>query len=256
MTQAVDEEAEVVEFGDKEPRSRRAILTQALAGVRRDPRLVPVIAGLGAVALFASLAGEWQTTTVDEGYIQPEAAGQALPAGLAELGGWAAAYSVGIFALVGCAGLVLFGRPAARDHARVLGLTTAGVLVGILAAITMWLGDGSVILGPSFYNPELQYELAYGRGLTTAFVGVVLLGVALFLAGRLMPAAPDAPPAPPAATEDVKEEEPAEQGDWPWRRPRQAREAHDPEADLPPPIDLTVAPTAPFVPLPDGKTDG
>ncbi|GFJ90660.1 hypothetical protein [Phytohabitans rumicis] len=201
------------------------------------------------------MIGEWQITTMtEEGIFTPDSTGQPIATGVADLGAWSAAYLVGIFGLVGCLGLVLFGRPTVRDHARVLGLTTTGVLAAILVAIAIDIDDRSVVFGPMTFGGAVPYEVEYGRGLTTAFIGVVFLGVALFISGRLMPAPPPAQPSPEAAPEKA-DEEPAEQADWPWRRPRQAREAHDPEADLPPPIDLTVAPTPPFVPLPDGKTD-
>jgi hypothetical protein len=241
----------VVEWGGEEQRpSRRAMLAKAFAGAGRDHRLVPVVAGLGAIAIFASLIGEWQLTTItDPETFGPNAVTAPISADLGQLQGWAAGYVLGIFALAACVGLVLFGRPAVRHHARIVGLTTAGVLLALLAAITAYLNDDSIYLGPAAFN-DVNHEVAYGRGLTMAFLGVGALAVALYLAGRLMPAPP--PAAETAAAQAA--EPPTEEPDWPWRR-RDARQPHEVESDLPAPADLTVAPTAPFVPLPDQKSD-
>lgn len=249
-----DDDAAVVEFGAQEPRSRRAALTDALSKLRGDHRVVPVVAGLAALALFASLAGEWQVTTINE----PDFFGQGLAAapvsaGLGELGGWAAAYLIGVFALVGCVALVLFAQPAVRDLARVIGLAMAGTLGAVVVAISFDLSDRSVAVASlGIYNgPDApQYELTYGRGLTMAFLGVGGLALALYLAGRLMPAPTQvdaAATAGAAAPPDGAAESQAESADWPWRRPS-AKQA---PAEVPQPIDLTVSPATPFVPLSD-----
>jgi hypothetical protein len=245
-----DDDAAVVEFGGQEPRSRRAALNDVLGKLRHDRRVVPVVAGLAALALFASLAGEWQVTTINE----PDFFGQGLspapvPAGLGELGGWAAAYLIGVFALVACVALVLFAQPAVRDLARVIGLAVAGTLGAVVVAIAFDLNDRSVAVASlGIYNgPDApQYELTYGRGLTMAFLGVGGLALALYLAGRLMPAAAGSI-ATGAASAESDDLAPAE-SDWPWRRPA-AKETQAEE--IAQPIDLTVSPAAPFVPLTD-----
>ncbi|MEH1126224.1 hypothetical protein [Micromonospora sp. CPCC 206061] len=246
-----DDDAAVVEFGAQEPRSRRAALTDALSKLRRDPRVVPVVAGLAGLAIFASLAGEWQVTTINE----PDFFGQGLApapvsAGLGELGGWSAAYLVGVFALVGCVALVLFAQPAARDLARVIGLAVAGTLGAVVVAIAFDLNDRSLAISSlGIYNgPDApQYELTYGRGLTMAFLGVGGLALALYLAGRLTPAqAPVAATATSGAAGPTDAAgQPAAESDWPWRRPA----AKETPVEVPQPIDLTVSPAAPFVPL-------
>lgn len=249
-----EDDAAVVEFGGQEPRSRRAVFTDAVGKLRRDQRVVPVVAALAGLALFASLASEWQVTTINE----PDFFGQGIApapvsAGLGELGGWSAAYLVGVFALVCCVALVLFAPPAVRYLARVIGLATAGTLGAVVVAIALDLNDRSLAItslgiysGPD--SPE--FELTYGRGLTMAFLGVGGLALALYLAGRLMPA-----PAPADATVASAEAEPdgaasPAESDWPWRRPA-TKQAPDPAESLPEPIDLTVSPTTPFVPLSD-----
>ncbi|MCW6003014.1 hypothetical protein K1W54_00220 [Micromonospora sp. CPCC 205371] len=247
-----DDDAAVVEFGGQEPRSRRAALGGVLGKLRHDHRVVPVVAGLAALALFASLAGEWQVTTITD----PDFFGQGLSpapvsAGLGELGGWAAAYLIGVFALVGCVALVLFAPPSARDLARVIGLAMAGTLGAVVVAIAFDLNDRSVAVTSLgiYTGPDApEYELAYGRGLTMAFLGVGGLALALYLAGRLMPAPATAAAATGTATPTGPADGSPVESDWPWRRPG-VKEA--PAEEIPQPIDLTVSPASPFVPLTD-----
>jgi hypothetical protein len=248
-----DDDAAVVEFGAREQRSRRAALADAVTKLRHDHRVVPVVAGLAALALFASLVGEWQVTTINEpDFFGPGLTTPPVSSGLGELGAWAAAYVIGLFVLVNCAALVFFAPPAVRVLARVLGLAAAGTLGAVLVAIAFDLNDRSLAITSLGYitGPEApDYELTHGRGLTMAFLGVGGLAFALVLAGRLMPvpapvAAAGVSDAPPPA--DGKVESPAE-ADWPWRRPTTT----EPAAEVPQPIDLTVSPATPFVPLSD-----
>jgi hypothetical protein len=251
------DEPAVVEFGADEPVRERPRASHILTAVRRDWRLVPIIAGLSAVALFASMVGEWQITT----FTQPDlfSPGQTPPlsVGLADMGAFATGYLIGVFALVTCMALVLFGRPAMRDQLRIVGLTVAGVSGALLIGAAVWLDGRSAAIPSTFLIGQQGpiVELAYGRGLTMAFLGVAGFALALYLAGRLMPA-PPAQPAVAAAGVDTgpaPQAEPVEPVDWPWRRPRVAREPDDVDSDLPPPADLTVGPTAPFLPMPDGN---
>ena len=252
------DEPAVVDFGgDEEPVRRRPRASLLITAVRQDWRLVPIVAGLSAVAIFASLAGEWQITTLTRpdlfgpGPIQPAAAG------IGDLGGFATGYLIGIFGLVACTALVLFGRPAMRDQARILGLTAAGLNGAILISTAVWLDGNSAAISTAefFIGPEGPgFELSYGRGLTMAFLGVAGLAIALVLAGRLMPA-PSAQPATAVVGTDgepVPRAEAVEPVDWPWRRPR-STEPVELDSDLPPPSDLTVGPTAPFLPMTDGR---
>jgi hypothetical protein len=263
------DEPAVVEFGADEPVHKRPRASQILTAVRRDWRIVPILAGLSAVAIFASLVGEWQTTSFTEQQqvaVPPDQLPPPATSGVADLGGFSTGYLIGVFVLVGCMGLVLFGRPAMRDQVRILGLSAAGVSGAVLVGTAAWLDSQSAAYATArlFLGPQgPTYELAYGRGLTMAFLGVAGLAVALYLAGRLMPA-PPAPMAAPAAGADAEPRpEAASQADWPWRRPRTAQEPDDLDSDLPPPADLTVGPTAPFVPMhhdgkppaPDGRSD-
>lgn len=262
MTQ--EQQPAVVEWGSSERLSRRTALGRSFASIRRHRLVVPVVAALGALAVFASLVSDWQVTTLEQTQVGPDS--ESIPpvgSGLAELSGWTAGYLAGLFALFGCLGLVLFGRPAFRDQARVLGLTTAGVLGGMLVALAVYLGETSPALLRVMYYPnpdEVRFDLTYGPGLTMAFLGVGALAAALYLAGHALPA-PALAPGSARETGEAGEAKPeGAADDWPWRRP--GTRADEPEAGVPQPIDLTVTPTTPFVPLgegapPDGpKPDG
>ena len=54
---------------------------------------------------------------------------QPIPTDVMDLGGWAAGYLIGVFGLVATTVLVLFGPPAGRRYARLIGLSVGGVLV-------------------------------------------------------------------------------------------------------------------------------
>jgi hypothetical protein len=250
----VDEPA-VVEFGADEPVRKRPRAAQVFAAVRHDWRLVPVIAGLSAVAIVASFVGEWQVTTFDQPDIFGPGPTPPITADLPDLGPFATGYLIGVFLLVACMALVLFGRPAMRDQLRILGLTAAGLSAAVLIGIAVWLdGDSAALASTFFVGPQgLTFDVQYGRGLTMAFLGVAGFGLALYLAGRLVPARPAAVAAASTEEEAAPQSGTAEQVDWPWRRPRAQQEPDDLDSDLPPPADLTVGPTAPFIPLPDGK---
>lgn len=147
--------------------------------LRRDHRLPPVLALLGAVAATASMAGEWLVMTVPNG--GPEGSGTIrVPGGVAEVGGFGIAYLVGSLLLSVAVALSLRGRPAARHDARVAGLAVAGALVVLLTVTAFSLDDsGQRAL---FYSPEDGFRVDYGRGLVMAFVAVALVGAALLTA--------------------------------------------------------------------------
>ncbi|MEV0938911.1 hypothetical protein [Micromonospora wenchangensis] len=146
------------------------------ATLRRDRRLPPVLALLGAVAATASMAGEWLVMTVPNG--GPEGSGTIrVPGGVAEVGGFGIAYLVGLLLLSVAVALSLRGRPAVRHDARVAGLAVAGTLVILLTVTAFSLDDsGQRAL---FYSPEDGFRVDYGRGLVMAFVAVALVGAAL-----------------------------------------------------------------------------
>ncbi|MGC5660486.1 hypothetical protein ACN261_08795 [Micromonospora sp. WMMD723] len=158
------------------------------AALRRDRRLPPVLALLGAVAATASMAGEWLVMTVPNG--GPEGSGTIrVPGGVAEVGGFGIAYLVGILLLSVAVALTLRGRPAVGHDARVAGLAVAGALAVLLTVTAFSLDDsGQRAL---FYSPEDGFRVDYGRGLVMAFVAVALVGAALLTAV----AQPDGPPA-------------------------------------------------------------
>lgn len=228
----------VVEFGPDDdlvrtPRRRFSVGGFA-AGLADDRRLVPLAAVLGGVALFGSLVSEWQITVVDGAFWgDGEVGTRSLETMVADLGGWGGGYLTGLFLLVAAATITLFGPPAGRRYARLAALGVGGVLLGMLAALGSYLGETSGILG-EFGASGLeadQLSMSRGRGIWCAVVGVALVVLAMYLAGRGSTPAPEESPA----------EEPAPV--WSWRRPREVAEDEGPPDA---PFDLTVTPLKPF----------
>jgi hypothetical protein len=227
----------VVEFGPASgppdtPQVSRTPLSRLLDGARLDNRVVPALAGLGAVAVFVSLLSPWQATTVNISNFGAEDM-RGVDVGITDLGGWAPAYLLGVFAIAALAMLALFGAPAARQHSRLAGIGVTGALFAMLVALAVELNRNNLTYPD--YAPQ-QADKSVRSGLYLAFVGVAALGVALYLAGRL--------PAPASAEEG----EPVASSLWRWRRTRNAEP--DPD-EPPPPADLTVMPARPFVPGPE-----
>ncbi|MFC0507153.1 hypothetical protein [Micromonospora costi] len=212
----------VVEWGAVEPASPTRP-RRSLAGLGRDRRLPPLLAGLAAVAGVASLIGEWVVMTLPNG--GPAGAQMRVPAGVSEIGGLGVGYLVGLLLLACVAALALRGTPAVRQNARVAGLTLAAALLALLTATAFELDDSGH--GTLYYAPDAGFGVEYGRGLVMAFVTCVLAGAALWLAAVANPVDEDAPAGPL------------------FRRRRRPRE--EPDDDVPPaPADLTVQPTVPF----------
>jgi hypothetical protein len=237
----------VVEFGPETRTfapARRWQLSRFAAGLAADRRAVPLAAAVGAVALFASLVSEWQVTSVDTTpFGGSDAGNRQVSASLADLGALGAGYLAGLFVLAGATVLVLFGPAGTRLHARLAGLTTGGMLLAVLAALGSDLGDVSRSI-ERIYLLELDEEdlvLAYGRGIWCAAFGAAAVLLALYLAGR------HTPPAPEDADDDADDGEPAPV--WSWRRPRGAEEESPPDE----PFELTVEPATPFTSLNDDR---
>jgi hypothetical protein len=254
-------EVATVEWGETEP-GRRSRGSRWLTGIGQDHRLVPVLAGLGVAGVIASLLGEWSVTSVPDAGPNGEAV--RLPGGVADVANFGAGYLIGLLGVIGSIALVLFGAPAIRHNARVLGLALTGGVLVLLVAATTALDQGTERL---LFAPSEALQIEYGRGLTMAFLGTAALGLALLLAGRFVQPPPDAtatgasatpaggaPPAsgaPTSGTPATDAGPPADRpGDWPWRRPGAGRGQ---PADLeyqpdgrPAPTDLTVGPATPF----------
>jgi len=238
---------EVVEFGGDAPVSRpRRQAGGFLRALATDRRVVPLTALLGGVAVLVSMISEWQVTTVDAEEFTGGVGPHTVSTGLIDLGALGSAYLIGIFPLVAAVVLTLFGPAAGRRWARLGGLCAGGTLLAVLFATTASLGSESRVL-PNLVRMQFdkdQIQMAYGRGLWCAAVGVVLAMVALYLADRHQPRVP-APPSgsgdapPPIADEPV----------WSWRRPPAAREEADPDQAL----ELTVGPAKPFTSLGDDR---
>jgi hypothetical protein len=238
----------VVEFGAEpgqaRPGRRRWSSAGVAAGLATDRRVVPLAALLGAFALFGSLISEWQITTVDaSAFGDGEAGNRTVTAGVADLDGWGGGYLAGLFVLVAATVLVLFGPPAGRRYARLVGLSGGGVLLAMIAAIAQSLKGTSRAL-ELVYTLALnngQIQLSYGRGIWCAVAGVAAVTLALYLAGRYEPAV-----VAEAAAVETADPLPTV---WSWRRPRD--EERPPEE----PFDLTVTPTTPFTTLTDDHRD-
>jgi hypothetical protein len=154
----------VVEFGTEpeepsRPSRRRWHPAGVAASLAADRRVVPLAAVLGGVALFASLVSEWQITSIDTtafGGIQSGL--QPIPTDLIDLGSWGAGYLAGLFVLAGATVLALFGPAPGRRYARLIGLSTGGMLLALLAALAPTLDDISRTLGY-----VIRYQLDAGR---------------------------------------------------------------------------------------------
>ncbi|MET7966083.1 hypothetical protein [Micromonospora sp. NPDC005305] len=222
----------VVEWGEAEP-ARPGRVGRSLAGLGRDHRLPPVLAGLGAVAAVASLIGEWLVVTVpNEG---PEGNSTVrLPSGVGQVSGFGVAYLVGLLGLAVAVALALRGAPAVRQHARIAGLGLAAALLAVLAATAASLEELS--RRALFFPTDQRLQVEHGRGLVTAFLAVVLLAAALHLSGRAG--------AEPGGRADEPAAEPAGGAPDGWSGRGRRRAAED---ELPPaPADLSVQPTTPF----------
>ncbi|WP_433283951.1 hypothetical protein [Micromonospora sp. CA-244673] len=222
----------VVEWGDAEPAPPGRV-GRSLAGLGRDHRLPPVLAGLGAVAAVASLIGEWLVVTVpNEG---PDGSSTIrLPSGVAEVGGFGVAYLVGLLGLAVAVALALRGAPPVRQHARLAGLGLAAALLAVLTATAFSLQE--VSRRALFFPAEQRLQVEHGRGLVTAFLATVLLAAALHLSGRAG--------ARPDGRVDEPRAEPADEAPDGWSGRSRRRAAED---ELPPaPADLSVQPTTPF----------
>ncbi|MGC4894218.1 hypothetical protein [Micromonospora sp. DT31] len=217
----------VVQWGDAES-ARPGRVSRSLTALGRDRRLPAVLAGLGAVAAVASLIGEWVVITVPvpENPSDGDAPSR-LTNGVSEIGGFGAAYLVGLLGLAAVLALALRGAPGVRRHARLAGLGLVVGLFGVLGATASALEQ--IARRILYFLADQPIEAEHGRGLVTGFLTVALLAAALHLAGR------DAEPSDGRPTDG----EPAD--DRPARRLRAA------DDDLPPaPADLTVQPTVPF----------
>ena len=240
----------VVEFGGPPARRRRFGALGQARDLTRDRRVVPLAAALAGVAFLASLLSEWQVNQVDAAVFSEDVGERTVTAGVDDLGALGTGYLFGLFTLVACVVLALSGPPTGRRYARLVGLSVGATLLAVLVALAGTLDDKSLIV-ERIYDLALegdQLVVSYGRGLWCAFAGAVLALLALYLAGRHLPAgtpaaAPAAAPGEQTWTGPAAEADPAAL--WSWRRPPAADAAPAPDE----PLDLTVAPAQPFTSL-------
>lgn len=240
----------VVEIGtepdDRPAGRRRWNATEIVTGLAADRRAVPLAAAVGGVALFASLVSEWQITMVDTSrFADSETGTRPLTVGVADLGALGAGYLIGVFLLIGAVVLVLFGPITGRGYARLIGLSTGGVVLALLAALASTLGDTTRAVEGIFVLEfdEDSLQLSYGRGIWCAFFGVAAVLLALYLSAR------HSPPVVSAAEPDSPAEIVEPPAVWSWRRPRSDSDDRRPEE----PFDLTVSSTRPFTSLSDDR---
>jgi hypothetical protein len=240
--------AEVVAWGDEraQPPGRSP---RWLSGLVHDRRVVPLTAALGGVALFASLISEWQVTVVDGTAFGESQVGQRpIVVGVADLDAWGGGYLVGLLLLTASMVLMLFGAPAGRAYARLVALSTGGVLLALLAALLYDLDTHSLAFSPAetLFVEEAQVSLAAGRGGYCAVVGVLAILLAAALAGRQLRTGAVAQPGRAGPAPAPGDDEP--DADRPWRRPRDTGDDDAPDV----PFELSVSPAEPFTPLTDG----
>jgi hypothetical protein len=231
----------VVEFGPSRPPRRRWSGAAVARALLADRRVVPLSAVLAAVAFFGSIVSEWQITTVDQAYSLTGRGKLSLPTGAADLGALGTGLLIGIFLLVSTVVLTMFGPPAGRRYASLVGLSAGGTLLGLLLALSFSLGSDSRAVPRTFIDVDSNdVQIAYGRGLWCAIAGTLLAMLALYLAARM------APPASEAEAEDPP-------AIWSWRGPRETEQPVVEE-----PLGLTVSPVQPFTPSADdrGKPNG
>ena len=220
----------VVEFGPTAPSSRFAGLRRlGLRELGTDRRLPVLVAGLGAVAVFASLVSEWQVTTVEAiDYGDGELGdAQLLATDLIDLGGTGGAYLGGLFLLVVAVVLALFGPAVGRRSARLAGFGVGGLLLALLLAMVQLLSTETRLVSRYFtINMDVgQTQVAYGRGLWCALAGVAAALVALWLTGR----------------------EPDDEDGPRWRR----TVTEDDDETIPDePLELSISPVTPFARFP------
>lgn len=229
------DETTVVEWGEGDPAPRSRV-GRSLAGLARDHRLPPVLAGLGAVAAVASMVGEWLVMTLPTGNPEAPDGLTRIPSGVSDVGGFGVGYLVGILGLCGAVALALRGTSGVRHNARVAGLGLAAAVLAVLTATALSLdSSGQRAL---FLAMEEGFRVEYGRGLVSAFLATALLAAALHVSGRTAGR-------PERTTTDPGDAAEPEDGAEPRGR-RRLRERSRTDDGLPAPADLTVEPTMPF----------
>jgi hypothetical protein len=175
----------IVEWGTERPR-----LSDRWGRLGSWQLAIPaVLTGLGALALFGSLVGEWQV-------VQEVSGSEQVTIRIGSVLVWGVWWLVGGMLLASCGGLSLLGPFPLRPYTRAFGLVLAAVLLGMLVAATWELGEESVIV-----SAVDGFEISLGRGIYAAFASVVLFGSALVLAGgRVVGTAPDRPDPDPSSS--------------------------------------------------------
>lgn len=238
--------AGVLQWGEDDTDRPRGHLARTLAGLRADPRLAPLIAGIAGLAFLASMLTEWRVwriASIDVEGGEEGALENPILSGVEAFPSIGTAYLVGVLLLAACVTLALAGAGPVRHNARLVGTATAGVVLGILVTATVRLDQLAGLLDDIAMSPgEMRTEVVAGRGLYLAYAGVLATALALLLA-------PGPRPEPDTATA-ARADGDRPDGDRAWR----PRPGGMPARPFDGPEDLTVEPASPF--LPPGDTDG
>ncbi|MEV0718823.1 hypothetical protein [Asanoa sp. NPDC050611] len=236
----------VVEFGEGDPATDPDVSERFGDRLRRfgaDRRVCLTVAVLAGVAGVASLVAPWYVTLMPFGPPGPNGEDTEAPLSLylADGGSLGSGYVFGLLALAIASVLVLLGPPAARRVVRLAGLTLAAGLLPVLVGLSLTFGKSGYV---NFVGAQFNMELDSGSGLTSAYLAVVLAGLALYLSG-LRPASVGQAAPPAAAAPDRV-----------WQPSRATRDETAAEVAAAAPLDLTVSPARPFTrPQDDGGPD-
>lgn len=172
MTGETQNTATTVEWGGRERRGRLATLVTG----RWRRAAVLALAGLGALAVFGSLVGDWQVIDDFPGGPGPGTDPRAFGIGVMHV--WGIWWLVSATVLLTCVVLALSGEPAVRTGVRTIGLAAGVVLLVFLVAASISLSTESI-----WSIGRQPTEIGLGQGVHLAFAAVVLLLAALWWSG-------------------------------------------------------------------------
>jgi hypothetical protein len=133
------------------------------------------IAGLGALALFGSLIGDWATTS----FTQEESFTEHYVTGVSG-SNWGVGWMMGVLAISAAVAMSLFGPVNLRVAGRVAGLSVAGAMLALLISASVDLGRRGPFSGVPL--ADYQIESTFEQGWYAGYLALALLGAALWLA--------------------------------------------------------------------------
>jgi hypothetical protein len=134
------------------------------------------VAGLGALALFGSLIGDWATTSIT----QEESFTEYYVTGVGS-SNWGVGWMIGVLAISATVALSLLGPVNLRVASRVAGLSVAGAMLALLISASVDLDRRGPF--PGVLNvTEYEVETTFGQGWYAGYLALALLGAAMWLA--------------------------------------------------------------------------